>query len=205
MVPIRFRCVVCQSQMKIAKQFAGKVISCPKCTQALIVPRPPSNRPLPGILIPENQKGVETIGFENDASAPIEKNWMYDLPAAATPASQPIEAADESLTQGGSEEPTAKDWYYEQPPVVADSSEPQIDMVEMTDTPVRYVRWVRFGVTLILSSVVPAIAFAIGVQHWWNTNRPAGIVCLSGALSSLLLGGFWTYVVIRKSSKTNQM
>lgn len=39
-MPIRFRCVYCEKLLSIARRKAGTVVTCPNCTEKLIVPTP---------------------------------------------------------------------------------------------------------------------------------------------------------------------
>lgn len=50
-MPINFACPRCSRRLAIATRKAGAEVPCPACGQRIIVPTPPPDKPLPGILI----------------------------------------------------------------------------------------------------------------------------------------------------------
>lgn len=186
-MPIRFRCANCQAEMRIGSQSSGKIVTCPRCTQALIVPKTATEQPMLGVLIDENGLSDNTFLPNGDRSSPVEKDWQHEQPPSVAVASESTTKEHPPTFGNQSEGPIERDWQYDEPPSVHEGNEEGPEFATQQVAPRAGTSWLRFILILALFNIVPAIIFGYVAEHYWNTNRVAAIVALSGCVSAVVI------------------
>lgn len=95
-MPIQFACPRCSRLLSIATRKAGMVVVCPKCSQRITVPTPPSDKPLPGILLAPVIEEPVPSGVDSESDVPtLVEEPEVERQAARLPEPAPSASADD--------------------------------------------------------------------------------------------------------------
>jgi hypothetical protein len=135
----------------------------------------------------------------NQVNNPVEKDWHRDTPIADQVSDQPIS----KLVDRSNESPYGDQGNIEwEPDSQSDVGDDHHETAESEYTDISsgsQLRWIRFVVTLTIFNIIPAIGFGYGTVHYWNMNLGAAIVCVSGLICALLLGGLYILKQVRSA------
>lgn len=190
-MPIRFLCTACRAALSVAESRADDIVPCPRCGQRLIVPLP-KQVPVMGIHIedvPDADDDLPTAETQltGDARAPETLKFSSftwpDIPvapevAAGPPTSSPAVAPPEDAA--------ATDWI-DEPAGDADADDTPATRGQSAAKSRRGPR-ASFPFALLAFYGAPVLGFLATAARFWNENRAAAILCLSGALSSTVIG-----------------
>jgi hypothetical protein len=144
--------------------------------------------PTPAIVHQESLAEAEPL---------VEKDWRDDLPPPVMNEGpedlESVAQSDQQIADG----PVERDWRYEPPVEIEPTSERAYDVAPQPGIIRQLFRLIKFVVVLTICNIVPAVAFGYGTIRFWEANRAAAIVCISGFAVAALLGTFYAFKQLR--------